>query len=138
MPACIPREDALLLGGAVPTMVLRAAEPVVQLPRFRLTGNGRPATCSGCVLTPGVTFSLVEGPGRFRLLVEGITHHDEADGRFAWLGHVERAGGAVIAVVGRWDAAYDWAGLAAGGRARGGYVPIVRRAGREARGFRTS
>ncbi|MEV4291789.1 hypothetical protein AB0K40_40325 [Nonomuraea bangladeshensis] len=130
MPACVPREDACCLGGAVPTMVLRAAAPVVQLPRFRLVGDGRPATCSGFVLTPGVTFALVEGPGRFRLLVEGITHLDEADGRFAWLGHVERAGGAVIAVVDRRDVAHDWAGLAADGRARGGYVPIVRRVDR--------
>ncbi|QYC37797.1 hypothetical protein Nocox_00805 [Nonomuraea coxensis DSM 45129] len=118
-------------------MVLLSAGPVVQLPRFRLVGDGRPATCSGYVLTPGVTFSLVEGPGRFRLMVEGITHHDEADGRFAWLRQVERAGGAVVAVVDRRGVPHDWAGLAASGRARGGYVPIVRRAGRGARGSRT-
>ncbi|MGP3960894.1 hypothetical protein ACTWPT_33285 [Nonomuraea sp. 3N208] len=74
-----------------------------------------------------MTFSMIEGPGRFRLMVEGITHGDEADARFAWLGAVDRAGGAVVAVVDAHSETYSWVTLADSGRARGGYVPVIRR-----------
>jgi hypothetical protein len=109
-------------------LVVCSAEPIVQLPRFRLV-SGRPATCTGWEFIPGVTFSMIEGPGRFRLMVEGITHEDEADARFAWLGAVERAGGAVVAVVDSHSETYSWASLAESGQARGGYVPVIRRSG---------
>ncbi|MEW9555960.1 hypothetical protein [Nonomuraea sp. NPDC050783] len=129
MPSWIPREDARCFGGALPSLVLYSAEPVVQLPRFRLVGGGRPAVCSGYAFTPGVTFCMIEGPGRFRLMVEGITHRDEADDRFVWLGLVERAGGVVLAVVDSRDPARGWAELAQDERVRGGYVAIHRRSG---------
>ncbi|MCK2214429.1 hypothetical protein MF672_011595 [Actinomadura sp. ATCC 31491] len=132
MPSWIPREDVRCFGGALPAMVLYSPEPVVQLPRFRLVGNGRPAACPGYEITPGVTFCLIEGPGRFRLMVEGIGHRDEADGRFAWLGFVARAGGAVVAVVDKRFPTCDFTIMAGEGRARGGYVPVVRRDDRAA------
>jgi hypothetical protein len=109
-------------------MILYSAEPVVQLPRFRLV-SGRPSTCAGWEFVPGVTFSMVEGPGRFLLMVEGITHRDEAEERFAWLGAVDRAGGAVVVVIDSHGSAPEWAALAEEGRARGGYMPVVRRSG---------
>ncbi len=101
----------------------------MQLPSFRLLPGGRPSTCSGWELIPGVTFSMVEGPGRFRLMVEGITHRDEVDERFAWLSAVDRAGGAVVVVIHSLDTpyAYEWGALAESGRARGGYMPVIRR-----------
>ncbi|WP_211370756.1 hypothetical protein, partial [Nonomuraea turkmeniaca] len=111
MPSCVPREDARYFGGAIPTLVLHSAEPIVQLPRFRLV-HGRPSTCAGWEFIPGVTFSMVEGPGRFLLMVEGITHRDEVDERFAWLNAVDRAGGAVVAVVGAHSETYSWIALA--------------------------
>lgn len=128
MPSCVAREDARHVDGVIPTLLLYSAEPVVQLPRFRLV-SGRPHTCAGWELTPGVTFSMVRGPGRFRLMVEGIAHRDEADERFAWLSAVDRAGGAVVAVVGSRSPRCDWAALEEGGRARGGYIPVIRRSG---------
>ncbi|WP_327586606.1 hypothetical protein OHA25_06045 [Nonomuraea sp. NBC_00507] len=128
MPSCVPREDARYFGGALPTLVLYSAEPIVQLPTFRLV-SGRPSTCVGWEFIPGVTFSMVEGPGRFRLMVEGITHRDEADERFAWLCAVDRAGGAVVAAVDGHNETFSWAALAESGRARGGYMPVIRRSG---------
>ncbi|MGN9837669.1 hypothetical protein ACTMTI_06070 [Nonomuraea sp. H19] len=128
MPSRIPREDACYVGGAMPTLVLYSAEPVVQLPKFELVA-GRPSTCTGWEFVPGLTFSIVDGPGTFGLLVDGITHPDEADERFDWLGAVDRAGGAVVVVVDPRSTTHDWASLAESGRARGGFVPVIRRSG---------
>lgn len=91
--------------------------------------SGRPSTCSGWEFIPGVTFSLLQGPGRFRLMVEGITHRDEADERFAWLSAVDHAGGAVVVVADSCSGTCEWVALADSGRARGGYMPVLRHSG---------
>ena len=54
---------------------------------------------------------------------------EEAEERFAWLEAVDRAGGAVVLVIDSRSAADDWAVMAEGGKALGGFVPAVQRDG---------
>ncbi|MEU6713813.1 hypothetical protein ABZ897_20255 [Nonomuraea sp. NPDC046802] len=129
MPSHIPREHARHLHGAIPTLVLYSAEPIVQLPLFRLFGS-RPATCVGWEFVSGLTASMINGPGRFELLVEGVSHPDELDEALAWNASVERAGGAAVLVVDARCMTFDWAVAADGGRARGGFVRTSKRAGK--------
>ncbi|MEV4105942.1 hypothetical protein AB0J42_37390 [Nonomuraea sp. NPDC049649] len=128
MPLHIRREDALHLDGAVPTLVLVSADPVERLPVFQLDA-GRPVPCAGWQILANLTTSVVDGPDDAGIFVEGMRSPQEVDERFAWLEAVDRAGGAVVLVVDSQGAVDDWAALAAGGKARGGFVPAVQRGG---------
>lgn len=128
MPLYIRREDASYLGGAVPVLVLVSTDPIGRLPVFRFN-VGRPLPCEDWRLLAGPTASVVDGPGDSGIFVEGIARPEEAEERFAWLEAVDRAGGAVVLVVDSHGAVDDWAALADGGKARGGFVPAVQRTG---------
>ncbi|MGW0807146.1 hypothetical protein [Nonomuraea sp. NPDC002799] len=126
MPSRVPREHVRHLGGAIPTLVLYSAEPIVQFPIFRLS-TGRPAVCTGWTFRAGLTVSIINGPGTFELLVDGISEPDEVDMGLAWSNAVERAGGAVVMVVDRRCMTFDWTAAAGTGRVRGGFVPAMRK-----------
>ncbi|MFJ2034243.1 hypothetical protein [Streptosporangium sp. NPDC087985] len=128
MPSRIPREDARYLGGTVPMLVLVSAAPVEQLPVFQLDA-GRPLPCGGWQFLAGLAVSVVDGPGDSGILVEGIAHPDEAEERFAWMGAVDHAGGAVVLVVDSHSPVYDWDVLASSGKAQGGFVSAIQRSG---------
>ncbi|MBF8189440.1 hypothetical protein ITP53_27630 [Nonomuraea sp. K274] len=128
MPSCVPREDARYLGSPRPTLALYSRQPILQLPRFRFV-SGRPSVCTGWEFVPGVTFTILKSPGKFSLLVEGITHPDETDERFAWLNAVDRAGGAVVLAVNTLGLTCDWESLTSSPDVRGGFIPIIRRSG---------
>ncbi|MGS2647712.1 hypothetical protein [Streptosporangium sp. LJ11] len=128
MPLYIPREDVSYLGGAVPMLVLVSTGPIERLPVLRLDA-GRPLPCEGWQLLAGLTASVVDGPGDSGIFVEGIVGPEEAEERFAWLEAVDRAGGAVVLVVDSRSAVDDWAVMAEGEKALGGFVPAVQRDG---------
>ncbi|GAA3440765.1 hypothetical protein [Planomonospora venezuelensis] len=128
MPLYIPRENTGYLGGAVPTLVLVSTDPVEKLPVFQLDA-GRPLPCDGWCILAGLTASVVDGPDDAGIFVDGMTSPEEAEERFAWLEAVDRAGGAVVLVVDSHSTVDDWAALAAGGKAQGGFVPAVQRTG---------
>ncbi|MEU8358085.1 hypothetical protein AB0C27_18915 [Nonomuraea sp. NPDC048882] len=128
MPLYIPRAEIGYLGGAVPVLVVVSPEPIEQLPVFRLDA-GRPLPCDGWELLVGMTATVVDGPGDSGILVGGAVRPEEVEERIAWLEAVDRAGGVVVLVVDSHGPVGDWAELAADEKARGGFVPVVQRAG---------
>ncbi|MGW3351626.1 hypothetical protein ACWDA3_50730 [Nonomuraea rubra] len=126
MPSLISRENAFHLNGSRPTLVLVSAEPVEQLPVFEL-GSGEPSVCPGWQLVAGLAVSVVDGPGEAGFLVDGLVSPDRVEERFTWLRAVDRAGGAVVAVVGSREQAQDWVTVAGAGGVRGGFVPLAER-----------
>lgn len=126
MPLYISREDAGYLGAPVPMLVLVSTEQIERLPVFQLDA-GSPLPCEDWRLLAGLTASVVDGPGDSGIFVEGIARPEEAEERFAWLEAVDRSGGAVVLVIDSHSAVDDWAALADGGKARGGFVPAVQR-----------
>ncbi|GGT10770.1 hypothetical protein GCM10010156_78340 [Planobispora rosea] len=128
MPLYIRREDASYLANALPALVLVSTDPIERLPVFQLDA-GRPLPCEGWQILAGLTASVVDGPGDCGIFVEGIAHPKEAEERFAWLEAVNHAGGAVVLVVNSHSAVDDWAALADGEKAWGGFVPAVQRTG---------
>ncbi|MEU5859945.1 hypothetical protein ABZ815_02140 [Nonomuraea sp. NPDC047529] len=126
MPLYISREDAGYLGGAVPILVLVSTEPVERLPIFQLDA-GRPLPCEGWQILAGLTVSVVDGPDGSGIFVEGVVRPEEAEERLAWLEAMDQAGGAVVLVVDSHVPVDNWTALADGGKARGGFVPMVHR-----------
>ncbi|WP_405142483.1 hypothetical protein OG589_34710 [Sphaerisporangium sp. NBC_01403] len=112
----------------MPALVLVSTDPIEMLPVFQLDAD-RPLPCDGWQLLAGLTVSVVDGPGDSGMLVEGVIRPDEAEERTAWLDAVDHAGGAVVLVVDSQSPVDDWAALAGSGKARGGFVSAVQRAG---------
>lgn len=102
-------------------LVLVSKDYADVLPPLRLTDGDAPEPCPGWQLLSQIFVSVVDGPGDAGFLVEGVGDPAGAEQRFTWLEDVERAGGAVVAVVPDRPEGHDAEALTAAG-ARGGFV----------------